>query len=282
MISMRQSVISLAITGCVLMATACTANTSPKGKTNVEPVSTREVVSDMAEGRNIQVEPMFEERLDHPEMRFQRLEREVQSLREDLGVVLVRMVEMKQEMRSLSGEPDPLVREDSVTAPVPVKPQTPSSKKKVDNSFEPASLNTTSARTDQSARRNPEAGTPATSDTVNAAVTNIRFGEHVDKTRIVLDVTGETEYTATLSDNGRRVIVTLPKVNWNGPQVWTSATAPIVTGYTATPRTEGGYTVAFKTSVPVNIKNRQLLPPRAQRGYGIVIDLFNPDMHLAQ
>ena len=49
-------------------------------------------------------------------------------------------------------------------------------------------------------------------------VNNIRFGEHADKTRIVIEVNNKINFSAFLLANPTRLVVDLPTVTWNLPE----------------------------------------------------------------
>ena len=49
-------------------------------------------------------------------------------------------------------------------------------------------------------------------------VNNIRFGEHADKTRIVIEVNNKINFSAFLLANPTRLVVDLPAVTWNLPE----------------------------------------------------------------
>ena len=49
-------------------------------------------------------------------------------------------------------------------------------------------------------------------------VSNIRFGEHVDRTRIVIEVGSEVNFSSFLLANPTRLVVDLPEVTWDLPE----------------------------------------------------------------
>jgi len=50
---------------------------------------------------------------------------------------------------------------------------------------------------------------------VAAEVQNIRIGDHVGKTRVVIDMTGEMDFQAKLADSPKQLIIHLPAKNFN-------------------------------------------------------------------
>jgi hypothetical protein len=58
---------------------------------------------------------------------------------------------------------------------------------------------------------------PAPSAAGQTAVTAMRVGKHPDKTRIVLDVNGKTDFTAELDNAEKVLLVELPGASWSAP-----------------------------------------------------------------
>lgn len=56
---------------------------------------------------------------------------------------------------------------------------------------------------------------PASGMTDMNEVTNVRFGTHPDKTRMVFDMENEAEYTHHFDKNKKRLTITLPKTTWS-------------------------------------------------------------------
>lgn len=108
-----------------------------------------------------------------------------------------------------------------------------------------------------------------------AAVAGLRFGEHADRTRIVLDVTGQTPYRFDLDNEERLLIVELPEARWNGRESWSGPDAPLVTAYTVQSMDGGtGTRLILQLNRDSRVIEDMALPPApGGRHNRIVIDL---------
>ena len=106
-------------------------------------------------------------------------------------------------------------------------------------------------------------------------IKNLRIGDHLNKTRIVLDITVRAPYTATLENNGKRLVIDMPQMAWEAAQKsWDASTAVLVSGW----RYEGGK-VVIDLLFPSTIKMQDILPPNGTPYNRLVIDLFSKDAH---
>jgi|GEM_PF-922220 TolA-binding protein len=217
--------------------------------------------------QTLETRRLFTQPVQNTEQRFMRLEREVQRLRDNLdrmAPAVGRLVRMEEDLEILVDQMEEMPESQSVatTGAPPLR---------LDRMYTPD---------DQQQAATP---TPATTQQAavkrDSAVTKIRFGEHVDKTRIVLDLAGKTAFSVALHDNRMGMTVMLPHAGWAASRSWTSDIAPLVKSYQARELPHGGYQVSFTFHEPARIIRQEILPPRAHRGYGLVIDLFNSDLH---
>ncbi len=126
--------------------------------------------------------------------------------------------------------------------------------------------------------------TPAPAPAVAPAVTmgpimgdvrTIRIGDHIDKTRIVLDVTAKADYRARLENDGRRLVIELPQYAWKAETSWKDVSAPLVSGYRYA---DGALVVDLQA--PVTIRQQASLPAADGAGPRIIIDVFSPLVHV--
>src|SRR5690606_11832053 len=128
----------------------------------------------MAPAEGMRVTPLFAEPIRNTDARFKRLEEAVQTIRDDLDVFAPAMEERVDVVET--GMRDMAAKQKMIAV-----------------------------RTAELAR---EAEKPV------GDVEAVRLGDHLDKTRIVLDVTAVPEARSRLENEGRRLVVELPRLNW--------------------------------------------------------------------
>ncbi|MCB9989656.1 MAG: AMIN domain-containing protein [Rhodospirillales bacterium] len=105
------------------------------------------------------------------------------------------------------------------------------------------------------------------------AVSQVRFGEHGDKTRLVLDTSGSVPFRYDL-DNGEQILmVELPGAAWNTTAQSQFANSPLIASYNAIPDGQGGTQLAIQLRRPAQILWAQSIPPAAGKGNRVVIDI---------
>lgn len=105
-------------------------------------------------------------------------------------------------------------------------------------------------------------------------VQDIRIGDHIDKTRIVLETTAKADYKAFVDNDGRRLIIQLPQYNWKTAARWDAVSANLVSDYSYA---DG--TLVLDLMTPASISSQQAMPA-GNGGQRIVIDLFAPLIHV--
>jgi hypothetical protein len=106
-------------------------------------------------------------------------------------------------------------------------------------------------------------------------IRDIRIGDHIDKTRIVLDATVKAPYKASLSADGRRLFIELPQYAWKAAPAWSARTATLVSGY----RYADGL-LTLDLLAPASLRAQSSLPAASGTGERIVIDLFSALVHV--
>jgi hypothetical protein len=104
------------------------------------------------------------------------------------------------------------------------------------------------------------------------SVSEIRFGEHANMTRIVLDASGKVPYTYSLDTTGTLMTIMLPQTAWKTTAQF-SPPGSLVESYTATPDGQGGSIVALRLKKPVTISWSDILAPGPEGGYRVVMDM---------
>lgn len=103
----------------------------------------------------------------------------------------------------------------------------------------------------------------------------IRVGDHLDKTRLVIELSAKPEYAAAVENGGKRLVVSLPGMEWKAAPSWEADAAALVSAYAF-----AGGKLNAEMLYASEIKGQQVLPPSDDHGnYRLVIDLFSPDVH---
>ena len=105
------------------------------------------------------------------------------------------------------------------------------------------------------------------------SVTSVRFGEHPDKTRMVLDTTSDVAFSYNVDASGRMLTVSLPGAGWQGASQMNVMNSPLVSSYNVTPDGAGGHQLVMQMRQPVRVLWAQALKPGGPQGHRIVFDL---------
>jgi len=106
-----------------------------------------------------------------------------------------------------------------------------------------------------------------------AAVTDVRFGKHVDMTRFVLDLSDSVKWRILMLPDPYRIVVDFPRLEWR------SRTRQGVTGKGVIKRFRFGNFSSDRSRLvldlvgPVDIHRNFVLPPQGRHPYRFVIDL---------
>lgn len=103
----------------------------------------------------------------------------------------------------------------------------------------------------------------------------IRVGDHIDKTRIVLDVTTKAPFKVRLENEGRRLVVEMPQYAWQTDTAWKAMSAALVSGYQYA---DGALVIDLLA--PAVIQQQVSLPASEGTGPRIIIDLFSALVHV--
>lgn len=107
----------------------------------------------------------------------------------------------------------------------------------------------------------------------SGTVSQIRFGQHADKTRIVLDSPQALAYSYDVDNGEHLLVVNLPGTGWGGTAQDVVAQSPYISSYKAVPDGAGGTTLVIQLQVPARVAMAQALPPGAGKGHRLVLDI---------
>ena len=253
-----------------------------------EQAQSMETLAALSAPAGLNTKRLFATPVASEQVRFTRLENEVQKLRDEFDLVspaITRLVAVEQDMRDLmaqletliGGEPPQTVIETSdadIIIPEPVTtidaPQN-ITQPILEPVTEPEVVETTTTVVESTTTTNL-AGLPQ--------VKEVRIGEHIDKTRIVLDMTDKADYTLQMSADNKQVELLLKDTNWYEVNNWSSAKSPVIKSWFAT-QTGADVKVVFTLTYPGRIKYDAFVAPRD--GFErLVVDVFSDEMHLAK
>ncbi|MCW8861274.1 MAG: AMIN domain-containing protein, partial [Rhodospirillales bacterium] len=104
-------------------------------------------------------------------------------------------------------------------------------------------------------------------------VSDIRIGDHKDKTRFVIDVSENIAFRVSTLPDPYRIVIDMPEVGWQLP----SKPLPGKTGHIDSFRyglfKPGNSRLVIDLGGPVQVKNAFVLPPRDGQAFRFVLDL---------
>lgn len=104
------------------------------------------------------------------------------------------------------------------------------------------------------------------------AVNAVRIGDHPDKSRFVLDLSGPVTYSVFALADPYRIVIDLPEVEWRlDPRA--VAKSRVITGYRFGLFKPGTARMVLDIAKPVLVTKSFLLPPEAGRSHRLVLDL---------
>ena len=209
---------------------------------------------------------LFGKSLRSEDERLDRLERAVQSLRNDFDTVepsIRRLMAIESDIQDLTSElrrlaQDPVVM-DAMSNPTPMadKPQP--------SRAQPAKK----AASKKSSYRKKSA--PPVQGGV-ASVFDVRTGEHPGKTRIVLDTNTNTNYSVDIDNNESIMIVDLPNTSWDAPRSKSFPKSSVVSSYNVE-QSGNGHLMVVQLKKNARLSYNKSLPSNKGIGRRIVLDI---------
>jgi N-acetylmuramoyl-L-alanine amidase len=104
-------------------------------------------------------------------------------------------------------------------------------------------------------------------------INQVRFGEHPDKTRMVLDLSDKVAFSYNISPDGTIVALDMGGASWGAGQSAASSGSPLIASYVAQPDGRGGTQMNIQLRQPGKIVFAQYIPPSAEHSPRIVVDI---------
>lgn len=112
---------------------------------------------------------------------------------------------------------------------------------------------------------------------LSPTVSDIRIGRDGTNTRIVLELSAETEFIHDLSPDQKAVFIAFPDIRWTVPRTY-RRTQGIITGYTFRRNDRGGGSLVLSTADPVRVDRISVRPPSHGHGHRIILVLADADV----
>lgn len=108
-----------------------------------------------------------------------------------------------------------------------------------------------------------------------AVVKRVRIGEHPDKARFVLDLSGPADYRLSCKENCKTVQVDLPNVAWSAIKRWRAQSTPVIESFETQALAAGGTRLTIKARKSMSVGLNGVLGPHenAGRGHRLYLDL---------
>ncbi len=109
---------------------------------------------------------------------------------------------------------------------------------------------------------------------IDNGVTAVRIGEHANKTRIVLDLSGKAKpaFTYDLDNAEKLMLVELPSASWSGKEAG-KPNSPLVAGWTAQKTASGGSAVAIQLKKDARVLSTEFLKAEGKDPARLVMDI---------
>ncbi len=222
------------------------------------------------------------------EERIAKLEQTVGSLRSDYDRIMPafaslnttndRIQTLLDEIERETGHKPVVALEPAVVAPT--SPATePAVVTTVTTTKTPDTVKTTTVKTEIAKTETPApvaAAEPASASATGANVTGVRIGEHGNKTRFVIDLTGKSkpDFKYDLDNGEKLLLVDLPSTGWTGKQSGKGgAGAPLVEGWSVQKGASGGSSLAVQLKKNARILSTQFLPAEGKDPARLVMDI---------
>lgn len=110
---------------------------------------------------------------------------------------------------------------------------------------------------------------------VPATVEGLRIGRAGERTRIIVELTGSTDFAYSVGPDGQTVSLILPAARWKTAPTGSTKSGGRISGYTYEPHPEGGGEMKIHATAPVDVVAVEPMPPSGGEGYRLIVDLVD-------
>jgi len=226
--------------------------------------------------KGINYETLFNTRLKDEEQRFQRLENAVTDLRREFESVkpsVVRLVAVEGDIQNLIQELETLLQNEPPSSAAPSATPYVAPVSQSGGAGSAPVLAVPTSQPPKVVAPKAVVKTPPVPLSNSGDAQRLRFGEHSDKTRIVIDAARAIQYSVDLDNAEKLLVIDLPDAYWGGQTSWSSPKSPLVTSYTVQ-KTDSGSRIVMLLKRTSSVLKKSLLKPNKDSGsYRLVIDL---------
>lgn len=106
-----------------------------------------------------------------------------------------------------------------------------------------------------------------------ASVIDVRTGDHPDRTRVVLDLSGPSRFEYVMDEEKNMLVIELPDARWEAGERRVFSDHPLLMAYLARPAPSGGTLLAIKMKRKAKLIFKTVYEPNQSRGHRIVFDV---------
>ncbi len=263
---------------CAILVTILVACSKPPtagvATKSTESLNISKEQSRLNKARDFNPKNMFGEDKASSGTRLDRLERMVQTLRNDFDNVSPSI----KRLMVLEGDLQTLITElQSITQINPTQQQTTTiTPPMVNKMVKTPAKSTKTVKASTKGNKTIYNKAPPTYNGGQATVYDVRVGEHKHKTRIVIDVNAKTPYNVSLDNSESLMIVELPKASWQAAKSRNYRKSGFLKSYTVEESTNGetGYFLIFELKRDAKLSYDRVFPALSGGGaQRIVLDL---------
>jgi len=185
--------------------------------------------------------PLFTDPVRSDTERFLRLESVVQTLRNDVDVLIPKVFQI------------PEIKQ--------VEPDAPKPPLVIKNESAPVDLGAAASEVKK---------------VYEVVARDFRRADHKDKTRIVIDLSAEKNINAVMSGDGRKLIIDLKGISWRPSKEWNALSGDLISGYKLEKDDKLFVDLMYKSEIA---KKMLMKPNQDSKNYRLVIDLVSPHLH---
>ena len=224
----------LAISGCGYKPPGFGSIPILGNKTDKAEKARQDLVKDKIKNGASSSTNIFGRRLKNDKERLDRLERAVQDMRNEFARVepsITKLMGLEGEIQTLIGELQQINNEGSLPVMAPENPKVMAAGPMTAKPMKPAAVSA-AKKTYQK-----KAAPPVSNG--KASIYDIRFGEHSNRTRIVMDSNAKTGFNVDIDNNEKIAVIDLPQAGWSTTKSKSLAKSNFVKSYTVESSGEG-------------------------------------------
>ena len=170
------------------------------------------------------------EDLRNTDARVERLEHVVAAMHSDVATLapaMQRMAVIEKDIEALVTQLEALLQEDGHSTPAPVPAPAAAAPQQLMPAPEPEPEPVVEAKPAPAPASAPAPAPVVASADAGLQATNLRVGQHNDRTRLVIDLNGPVQYTIDLDNLEKLLVIELKGAGWRGAATQSFNTPPL-------------------------------------------------------